>query len=124
MTDDAIMPTTRTLHEAALDELPCPILVHDHHRVLYANRAALQALGADDDTQVVGRELSTFVHADGAAAGAARRRIVMEQGHAVTDIPVKLVGVDGATRYATVAGRPIVFGDAQRAILVTARTLP
>jgi len=109
-----------TLADAALDALPTPILIHDHHCVLYANLAALDALGARVREEIVGQPLSGIVHPDGAEAGKSRRSVIMERGHAVTDVPVKLVGVDGEVRYATVSGRPIRWGDGERAILVTA----
>ncbi len=120
MSERELPPNTRTLHEAALDELPWPILIHDHQCILYVNRVALQTLGARDSTQIEGRPLSEIVHPDGAEAGAARRHIIMEHGHAVTDVPVKLVGIDGVTRYAIATGRRVHYKDAQQAILVTA----
>jgi len=121
VSDEELVPgIAPTLHEAALDELPWPILVHDHDCVLYVNRAALSALGARDSTQIEGRPIAEIVHPDGAEAGTARRRIVLEQGHAVTDVPVKLLGVDGVTRYAIATGRPVRYGNAEKAVLVTA----
>lgn len=111
---------TLTLHEAALDALPTAIMIHDHDCVLYANRAALGILGAVDHAQVVGRSVSDIVHPDGAEAGEARRAMVMERGHVVTNIPLKLVGVDGTVRYVIATGQPIEYSDGLRAVLVTA----
>jgi len=121
VTVDTHTSSPSTFHEAALDALPMPILIHDHSAVLYANLAALEALGASVRDLVVGHPLSAIVHPDGADAGVARRRIVMERGHAVTDVPVKLVGIDGRVRYATVNGQAITWGDSEKAILVTAQ---
>ncbi len=120
MSEDELYSGTRSLHEAALDELPWPILIHDQQHVLFANCVAAQALGARSSAELKGRPISEIVHPDGVEAGATRRRIVMERGHVITDVPVKLVGLDGITRYAIVTGRPIIHGDAENAILVTA----
>lgn len=110
----------RGLHEAALEALPTAILIHDHHCVLFANRAALDVLGAVERAQVVGRSVTDIVHPDGAEAGAARRAMVMERGHVARDTPLKLLGVDGVVRYAIATGQPIEYSDGQRAVLVTA----
>lgn len=109
-----------SLHEAALEELPTAVLIHDHSCVLYANRAALDTLGAVEHAQVVGRSVRDIVHPDGVEAGEARRAMVMERGHVVENIPLKLVGVDGMVRYVIATGQPIEYSDARRAILVTA----
>lgn len=109
-----------TLHEGSLEMLSTAMMIHNHEFVLYANRAALRVLGASDYSQIEGRPLSDIVHPDGAEAGAARRQIVMEHGHSVTNVPVKLVGVDGVARYAIASGLPITYGDNEQAILVTA----
>jgi len=118
--DDTTPAHALSLHEAALEGLPTPILIHDHHCVLYANRAALDVLGAQTHIEVVGRAVSDIVHPDGAEAGATRRAMVMERGHVVTNIPLKLVGVDGVVRYVVATGQPIEHSDGQRAVLVTA----
>ena len=118
--DDTIPANALTLHEAALEKLPTAILIHDHHCVLYANRAALGVLGAQTHAEVVGHAVSDIVHPDGAEAGAARRAMVMERDHVVTNIPLKLVGVDGVVRYVVATGQPLEYSKGQRAVLVTA----
>lgn len=109
-----------TINEAALESLPMPFLVHDHQRVLFVNRAALGMLGARNKSEVVDKPLSQIIHPDGREAGAVRRQLVLEGGHPATDIPVKLVGVDGIVRYAIATGVPIIYGRGHNAILVTA----
>ena len=118
--NDTIPARTLTFHEAALEALPTATMIHDHTCVLYANRAALSLLGAHERAQVVGHSVSDIVHPDGAEAGAARRAMVMERDHVVTNIPLKLVGVDGVVRYVVATGQPLEYSDGQRAVLVTA----
>ena len=117
---DTMFGHASTLHQAALDVLHTPVLIHDHQRILYANIAALGVLGARDESQVVGRPIAEIVHPDGAQAGAARRQFVMEHGHAITGVPLKLMGVDGIVRYVTADAQAIHFAGDQTAILVTA----
>lgn len=113
---------TTGLHEAALDSLPYPVIVHDEDTVLYANREALSWLKCADRCDLEGRPLSEIVHEDGREAGLARRRLIIERGLSLRDIAVKLIARDGSTVYAQ--------GDAERfffsgrpAILVVGRRI-
>lgn len=119
MHDDTTAGRPVTVHEGALEMLPTAVIIHNHQFVLYANRAALAVLGASEFSQIESRPLSQFVHPDAVEAGEARRKLVMEHGHAVINVPVKLVGVDGVVRYATANGLPVTH-DGERAILVMA----
>lgn len=110
---------TPALFEAALEAVPMPVLIHGDKTVLYANEAAVAALGGRDASDILGLELARIVHPDGAEAGTTRRTLVFEHGHTVTGAPVKLIGVDGITRHAVVNGTPIDYSGL-RAIMVTA----
>lgn len=111
------------LLHAAMNLLPQAILIHSETQVLFANLATLELLGADDPAQLVGLPVSRIVHPDAAAAGAARRALLLEHGHAVSELPLKLVGVDGVSRYVSVSGRAIDYADGERAIMVIAQLL-
>lgn len=94
------------MHEAVLESLPYPVLVHDEDTVLYVNGKTLTWLKCGDRTQIEGKPLGTIVHEDGREAGIARRRLMLEQGVSLRDISVKLIAMDGTVVY--------VLGDAER----------
>jgi len=106
-----------SLHQAALEALDLPVLIHDHDTILYANHAAVTLLGVGD-SEIVGRAITDFVHTDGRAAGAERRKLVMESGHEMNRLPIKLISLDGEPIYVTVDARPIEWSQGT-AILVT-----
>lgn len=118
MTDVSSNREYGSLHEAALDALPHPVMVHDDSVVLYVNPAACRAFRADDASQLVGRALSELVHPDGRAAGEQRRRMVLEQGTTFSRLDVKLLALDGSVVYANGHGQKITYNGVP-AIMVT-----
>ncbi|MDD2850625.1 MAG: PAS domain S-box protein [Desulfuromonadaceae bacterium] len=51
-------------YRGLVDKAPNAILVYGKERVLYANQAAVQLLGAENFGQVVGQEITTFFRSD------------------------------------------------------------
>lgn len=114
--DEATGHRNVDLHEAALDGLPLPVIVHDLEMIIYANPEACRVLGAEQRTQLEGQALSTIVHPDGREAGAQRRQLLLETGHVFRDISVKMLDLSGATVYVTgtatrifYCGRPAIM---------------
>lgn len=115
-------PDLSALSLVALEELPDAVLIHDLHTIMYANRAAREILKASARTQIEGAPLEEWVHADARTAGAQRRRLVLEQGHALTGIATKLIAADGTLVYAMASARRIEI-DGQPAIVVVGRPM-
>lgn len=105
------------LHEAALEALPVPVIVHDLEFVIYANAAACAAFRATDRTQIEGHLITDFVHEDGLDAGRERRRLILEEGHGFSNVLVKALAVDGTAVYFTGSGIRIVY-NGRPAILI------
>lgn len=115
---------TASMHEAALEALDVPVLVHDLDTIIFANAAARRFLRAGR-TVMVGRDILDIVHPDGQAAGTERRRLVLERGQKLDDLPIKLRGFDGSTLYTTVNARRIESADGDAVLLfVGGRLVP
>jgi len=104
------------LHEAALDGLPLPVIIHDLEMIIYANPEACRVLGASERSQIEGQGLDTIVHPDGREAGSQRRQLLFETGHVFRDISVKMLDLTGETVYVTgtatrifYCGRPAIM---------------
>lgn len=110
-----------SLHEAALEGHPDPIIVHDYDTILYANPAALQALRASGRDDVIGMPAAHFTHEQSREAGAERRRLVLEHGVWLKEACVKLRACDGTVWKMTgEAGR---IGDGEPMVMVIGRTM-
>ncbi len=110
-----------SVHEAALDALPDPILVYDDTCVLYANEAARRALGGSGSTDLVGMPVQEFIFADLAEVNDSRRGYVMRDGVAFSNLPVKIRGLNGAPMTLHVDIRPITFRGQTAAMATLAR---
>jgi len=112
--DDA----TAQLARAALDNLPHPVLIYDDASVLYANDAAIAALGGRDLSELVGLSVANFILPDLADVSNARRSYVMDQGVALSNLMVKIRLLTGESVAIRVDIRPISF-DGRTAALAT-----
>lgn len=108
------------MYRAALETLPDAVMIHDDTTVLFANPATLRILHASRTDQVVGMAFARFVHEDARSAGAGRRAVLMESGHPIPPVPLKLVCVDGEISYAEGRAWRIAY-DGRTAILVVAQ---
>jgi len=110
------------LHEAALEGLPLPVIVHDIDMIIYANPEACRALGARDRTELEGLPISSIVHPDGREAGLQRRKLLLESGGAFRDVAVKLIDLRGSTLYLTGSANTIVYCGRPAILFVGTRT--
>jgi PAS domain S-box-containing protein len=110
------------MFEAAVKALATPLIVHGPNQILFANAAAHCAMRASDHEALIGLEITSIVHPDGADAGRERRKLVLERGQVMHDVPVKLSALDGSTVYAHVTAQRIEWAN-DAAILLTARML-
>jgi PAS domain S-box-containing protein len=73
------------------ESIPACLLLHDNARILAANAACRQILGATSREQLVGQPIESIVHPDGLESGVARRRMMSELGvDHLQRVPVKL----------------------------------
>ncbi len=74
---------------------PDAVVVHDSERVIYANTATLQMLGAKEPAQVIGRPVTDFVQRDYRQIVAGRIRFMRETGQVAPLLDEKWVKLDG-----------------------------
>ena len=120
----AINPAVRSLAPtslfvAALEAIPEAILLHDAERILFVNSEARRVLRADPPENLVGRPIQTIVHPDGYTAGTQRRKVLLDHGQQLRDLPIKLIALDGTVLYATGTGI-LLHTPAGPAVLVMA----
>jgi diguanylate cyclase (GGDEF)-like protein/PAS domain S-box-containing protein len=98
---------------------PDAIVVASDRRVLFANKAARELLGAERAEDVVGQDIWGFIHPDSLEKSRARA-LIIERGEPVELTEQKLIRVDGRTVTAEVASSPITW-QGHPAVQVVAR---
>ena len=101
---------------------PDAVIVHTDGRVLFANPAAAQLLGAPDDATLVGRPLADFLHTDSAEVLPAV--LSPEEVHPgeATRIRARLRSADGTTAEVEITASPCVY-HTERAVVMLARDI-
>lgn len=92
-----------------VESCPEPIVVHAKGRIRFVNPAALEMLGADDASQVIGRPVLDFVPPDFHALVAERIRKMLETHTPAYLLEEKIVRLDGTLRDVEIAGAAVVF---------------
>ena len=91
---------------------PDGIVVVRDGRMIFANSAMLQLLGAAVPQEVVGKEVLDFVHPDYRDLVRARLRQQQEEGKPAPLIQERLIRVDGSEVDVEVSGVPVVYEGA------------
>lgn len=97
--------------EAALTELPIPIILSDYETLLFANHCAVLMLRATSRAEVEGLPVTSILHPDMRAAAGERRGLILDRGQALSRIPIKLIAFDGTTVAVSADAHPVVFGE-------------
>ncbi|MGP4081638.1 PAS domain S-box protein [Pseudalkalibacillus sp. R45] len=78
-----------------VEHSPDPVCLHDSERVLYVNDVAVEMLGIEDKSEIIGKDPAQFIHPKYQEESEARVRNVM-QGKRYTQLfPIKFVRPDG-----------------------------
>lgn len=118
----ALSRSERRYHKL-IDSSPVPILVHDDNVILFANRAAANALGSTTPSDLVQREIWSILHPDDQQR--VKERIRSMQESSTPSLPLiqeRLIRLDGADIDVEVAASKIVFND-QLAVQVVFRNV-
>lgn len=127
----AIADAVEQRYRNLVDHTPYAICVHQDGRVVYANPAGVQRMGARSPEQIVGRLITDFVHPDSIPPMLARIGMLRNEGDASAPSEAVIIALDGTTIDAEVIsaltlweGRPayqVVFRDltAQKAAQLT-----
>lgn len=92
-----------------VDASPKAVAVHCGGEVIYANRAALELVGASSQEQVLGRSVFDFLHPDFHRLVAERILKMEAAGDPAVPLVEQVVRLDGSTVGAEVAATPIVW---------------
>ena len=105
-------------YERLLDISPVPIAIYTNGVVRYANRAAIDVMGATRSEELVGHYILDFVHPDDREAVTARSRL-MAAGEPVDRAVERFIRVDGRTIEVDVTITPVVYhGEPSVQVLV------
>lgn len=118
---DHDMSEAMTVHEAALDAVPVPVVVYDTREVIYLNAAACRLLGARTADEVTGLPVERFVLPEYSELSTSRRAFVMDRGVALMNVPVKVVTLSGEPSVMTVDIRPIAYNGTRVALATLSR---
>ena len=109
---EAAIAESEERYRSLVEHSPEPVAVHSEGRLVYANPAALELLGATSDDEVLGRPVFDFVHPDYHAL-AAERILKMELvGDPAELIVERLLRVDGSPVDVELAATPITWRGA------------
>jgi len=97
--------------EAALVELPVPIILSDYETLLFVNHSAVRMLRATSRAEVEGLPATSILHPDMRAAADERRGLIIDRRQTLCRIPIKLIGFDGSLLAVSADAHPVVFGE-------------
>jgi PAS domain S-box-containing protein len=109
------------LMATALEALPQPVMVYDADRVVYANAASCEMLGARSPGDLIGVRLDQFLAPEFADASNERRQFVVSAGLELSELRVKIRTLDGQTLTMDVDVRPLPFDGVTFAMVSLAR---
>jgi PAS domain S-box-containing protein len=101
---------------------PDGIILHQDHRLVFLNPAAVQLLGGRSAEELVGREVMAFVSPESRELVAGRIRQTLEQQTRVDRAEVRLVRLDGQPVDVETAGVHLLF-QGRPAVLVILRDI-
>lgn len=98
---------------------PEPIIVHKNHKLVYVNPAGVKIIGANSQSDLIGKDIVELFHEEDQAFIKERSKRIVN-GTDFTDITeVRMVGVDGSIKYVEAFGSPIFFeGQSARLTLI------
>ncbi len=107
-----------TEYRRLLSRSPAAICIHDGHHVQFVNRAAVRALGASSEREIVGCPIVDFIHPSSLAGVRARIAALREDGEASEPAEVTLLRTDGSplTARTVVALRHTVDGPSYEVV--------
>ena len=100
-----------------IESSPFAIALHDGQKVLYANRATLEMMGAEKPEQIIGKSIWEIVHPEYHKLAKERIKIETEQGKPVPLAEEKFIRLDKKIIDTEVAGAPTVF-EGKPAVMV------
>jgi len=106
---------------AAFDALEDPVMLYDRERIVFANAAAHDALGASTPRELVGRNVEGFLPPEMREVSDARRSYIIDSGLTLTNLPVKVVRTDGEIVQFNVDIRPVSYNGSTVAMVTLAR---
>ena len=109
------------LFEAILEAIPDIVLIHDEELILFANAACRRFLGACSPQDIEGRPVDVIIHPDAYAAGRERRKLLLDGGQPIRDIPLKVISLANQAKHVTVDAYPLTIGGAVVAGAVIAK---
>jgi PAS domain S-box-containing protein len=109
---EAALAESEQRYRSLVEGSPEPVAVHSQGRIVYANRAALELLGASSSDQVLGKPVFDFLHPDYHRL-ASERILKMELvGDPAEKVVERLLRVDGSPVEVELAATPISWRGA------------
>lgn len=96
-------------HRKLLDISPDAVIVHNEGRILYANSRAAQLLGRASCEELVGEQITCFIHPEEQPLAAARVKMMLDSGETTRLQEFRLLRLDGSQFCAEVRSAPVVL---------------
>ncbi|MFC7133203.1 MULTISPECIES: PAS domain S-box protein [Salinibaculum] len=99
-----------TRFQPFVETAPVPIVVFTANRgIIYCNTKAVELLGAEDQSTILGKEPEQFIHPDQRERARQRIRRVLEEGEPTEPMEYRLLGVDEQERFTEIAAAPVEY---------------
>lgn len=108
-------------YQRILDLSPDAIFVHCESRLVYTNPAAVQMFGASDRFELIGRDVTDFIHPD-ARERVVQSREILDGGGNISNERVSRLRLDG-TPFVSDSNGAMIDWDGNQAFLVIAREI-
>jgi PAS domain S-box-containing protein len=106
---EAALAESEERYRSLVEHSPEPMAVHSQGRIVYANRAALELLGAPSADAVLGRSILDFLHPDYYGLAAERIHKMELVGDPAAPVVETLLRVDGSPVDVELAATPVVW---------------
>ncbi len=100
------------------DLSPDAIAVHSEGKVVLANTAAMNLMGAHSSEEIIGRQMADFVHPEFRPIVIERTRQQVAEGKTVPVMEEKFIRVDGTTIDVEATAAPIHFQDKLASLVI------
>lgn len=116
---EKVLADSEQRYRGLVEYSPIAIVIYCENEIVFANSQAYRLLKAEDDVQIIGKDVLDFVHPDSRSKTKLQLDKVYDNKKASPSVEEKLVCVDGEEVIVEMVGIPYVF-NGKPAIQITA----
>ena len=103
------LKVSESSYHSLIDQSPDGVAVHSDGKVIFVNRGAVQMLGGQKESDLIGRPTLSFVHPDSVKVVSERIGQMLKDNQPVPTLKEKFIKIDGSELEVEVSASPIFF---------------